>query len=123
MAVETLSSFIQNYPQSRWLANAYMARGNAYTQLRRNMGGVADYNSVGPYTSNLKLKNEARRKRSESAWTIYTVSDGIPSNQIQAIAIDGTTLWIGTPTGWHKLTSVRERAAKHGHNRSHQYPL
>ena len=99
MAVETLSSFIQNYPQSRWLANAYMARGNAYTQLRRNMEAVADYNSVGPYTSNLKLKNEARRKRSESAWTIYTVSDGIPSNQIQAIAIDGTTLWIGTPNG------------------------
>ena len=99
MSVETLSSFIQNYPQSRWLANAYMARGNAYTQLRRNMEAVADYNSVGPYTSNLKLKNEARRKRSESAWTIYTVSDGIPSNQIQAIAIDGTTLWIGTPNG------------------------
>ncbi|RKU05617.1 hypothetical protein C6502_22060 [Candidatus Poribacteria bacterium] len=99
MAVETLSSFIQNYPQSRWLAIAYMARGDAYTQLRRRTEAVADYNSVGPYTSNLKLKNEARRKRSESAWTIYTVSDGIPSNQIQAIAIDGTTLWIGTPNG------------------------
>ena len=99
MAVETLSSFIQNYPQSRWLANAYMARGDAYTQLRQNTDATADYNSVGPYTSNLKLKNEARRKRSESAWTIYTVSDGIPSNQIQAIAIDGTTLWIGTPKG------------------------
>ena len=99
MAVETLSSFIQNYPQSRWLANAYMARGDAYTQLRRNTDATADYNSVSPYTSNLKLKNEARKKRSESAWTIYTVSDGIPSNQIQAIAIDGTTLWIGTPKG------------------------
>ena len=99
MAVETLSSFIQNYPQSRWLANAYMARGDAYTQLRRNADATADYNSVSPYTSNLKLKNEARKKRSESAWTIYTVSDGIPSNQIQAIAIDGTTLWIGTPKG------------------------
>ena len=99
MAVETLSSFIQNYPQSRWLANAYMARGDAYTQLRRGTEATADYNSVSPYTSNLRLKNEARKKRSESAWTIYTVSDGIPSNQIQAIAIDGTTLWIGTPKG------------------------
>ena len=99
MAVGTLTTFIQNYPQSRWLANAYMARGNAYMQLRRGTDAVADYNSVSPYTSNLKLKNEARKKRSESAWTIYTVSDGIPSNQIQAIAIDGQTLWIGTPKG------------------------
>ena len=118
IAVETLSSFIQNYPQSRWLANAYMARGNAYMQLRRGTDAVADYNSVGPYTSNLKLKNEARKKRSESAWTIYTVSDGIPSNQIQAIAIDGTTLWIGTPKGlaqidlstgtWQPITDVTD---------------
>ncbi|RKU35485.1 hypothetical protein C6496_16770, partial [Candidatus Poribacteria bacterium] len=99
MAVGTLTTFIQNYPHSRWLANAYMARGNAYMQLRRGTDAVADYNSVSPYTSNLKLKNEARKKRSESAWTIYTVSDGVPSNQIQAIAIDGQTLWIGTPKG------------------------
>ena len=99
MAVETLNNFIQNYPQSRWLANAYMVRGDAYMQLRRNTEAVADYNSVSPYTSNLKLKSEARKKRNESAWTIYTVSDGIPSNQIQAIAVDGTTLWIGTPKG------------------------
>ena len=118
MAVETLSSFIQNYPQSRWLANAYMARGDAYMQLRRGTDAVADYNSVGPYTSNLKLKNEARKKRSESAWTIYTVSDGIPSNQIQTIAIDGTTLWIGTPKGlaqidlsagtWQPITDITD---------------
>ena len=118
MAVETLTSFIQNYPQSRWLANAYMARGDAYMQLRRGTDAVVDYNSVGPYTSNLKLKNEARRKRSESAWTIYTVSDGIPSNQIQTIAIDGTTLWIGTPKGlaqidlsagtWQPITDITD---------------
>ena len=118
MAIETLTSFIQDYPQSRWLANAYMARGDAYMQLRRGMEAIADYNSVGPYTSNLKLKSEARRKRSESAWTIYTVSDGIPSNQIQAIAIDGTTLWIGTPKGlaqidlssgaWQPITDITD---------------
>ena len=99
MAVKTLNNFIQNYPQSRWLANAYMVRGDAYIQLRQNTEAIADYNSVSPYTSNLKLKSKARKKRNESAWTIYTVSDGIPSNQIQAIAVDGTTLWIGTPKG------------------------
>lgn len=99
MAVETLSSFIQNYSQSRWLANAYIARGDAYMQLRQNTRATPDYNSAIAYTSNLKLKNEARKKRSESAWTLYTVSDGIPSNQVQAIAVDGKTLWIGTPQG------------------------
>lgn len=118
VAVETLSSFIENYPQSRWLAQAYMARGDAYTQLRRSTDAIADYNSVSPYTSNLKLKNEARKKRSESAWTIYTVSDGMPSNQIQAIAVDGETLWIGTPQGlaqidlrmgtWQPVTDITD---------------
>ena len=118
VAVETLSNFIQNYSQSRWLANAYMDRGDAYMQLRQNTDAVADYNSVSPYTSNLKLKSEARKKRNESAWTIYTVSDGIPSNQIQAIAVDGTTLWIGTPKGlaqidlsagtWQPITDITD---------------
>ncbi len=118
MAVEALTDFIQNYPQSRWLANAYMARGNAYMQLRQNTDATADYNSVSSYTSNLKLKNEARKKISESVWTIYTVSDGLPSNQIQAIAVDGQTLWIGTPKGlaqidfstgtWQLVTDVTD---------------
>ena len=118
IAVETLSNFIQNYPQSQWLARAYMARGNAYTQLRQNTSARADYNSVGPYTSNLRLKSEARKKRNESAWTIYTVSDGIPSNQIQAIAVDGKKLWIGTPKGlaqidlstgtWQPVTDITD---------------
>ena len=118
MAVETLSSFIQNYSQSRWLANAYIARGDAYMQLRQNTNATPDYNSAIAYTSNLKLKNEARKIRSESAWTIYTVSDGIPSNQVQAIAVDGETLWIGTPQGlaqidlsggtWQPVTDITD---------------
>ena len=118
IAAETLSSFIQDYPQSRWLANAYMARGDAYMQLRQNTNAIPDYNSAIAYTSNLKLKNEARKKRSESAWTIYTVSDGILSNQIQAIAIDDQTLWIGTPKGlaqidlsagtWQPITDITD---------------
>ena len=118
MAVKTLSDFIQAYPQSRWLGDAYMARGDAYMQLRQNTDAVADYNSVSPYTSNLKLKNEARKKQSEAAWTIYTVSDGLPSNQIQAIAIDEDTLWIGTPKGlaqidfstgtWQAVTNITD---------------
>ena len=118
MAVKTLTDFIQAYPQSRWLGDAYMARGEAYMQLRQNTNAFADYNSVSPYTSNLKLKNEARKKRSEAAWTIYTVSDGLPSNQIQAIAIDGETLWIGTPKGlaqidfstgtWQPVTDITD---------------
>ena len=99
IAVETLSNFILSYPQSQWLAEAYFARGEAYGQLRQNTDAIVDFNSASAHTSNLKLKHEARKKRSESAWTIYTVSEGLPSNQIQAIAVDGETLWIGTPKG------------------------
>ena len=118
IAVETLTDFILNYPQSQWVAQAYMARGDAYMQLRRNNDAIPDYSSVSAHTSNLKLKSEARKRLSESAWTIYTVSDGLPSNQIQAIAVDGETLWIGTPKGlaqidfhtgtWQPVTNITD---------------
>ncbi len=116
MAVETLRSFILNYPGSQWLAEAYLARGDAYLQLRQNKDAIADFNFVYEHTANLKMKHEARKKRDESAWTIYRVSDDLPSNQIQAIAVDGETLWIGTPKGlaqidvsmesWQPMTNI-----------------
>ena len=98
-AIRTLTDFIQRYPESKWLASAYLARGNAYLQLKQNRDAIADFGRVDELTSDLKLRLEARKKRSESAWTVYTVSDGLPSNHIQAITVDGDTLWIGTPKG------------------------
>ena len=115
-AVTTLTEFIQNYPESEWLDDAYFARGNAYLQLKQNRDAIADFSQAIEITQDAKLKRAARKKRDESAWTIYTVSDRLPSNQIQAIALDGDTLWIGTPKGlaqvnvsmgaWQPITNV-----------------
>ena len=102
-AVDTLTQFILTYPESEWLAQAYLARGNAYLQLRFNKEATSDFSFAYENTSDLKLKSEAERKRNESAWTVYTVSDGLPSNQIQAIAVDENVLWIGTPKGLAKV--------------------
>ena len=101
-AVNTLTEFIQNYPQSQWLDDAYMARGNAYLQLRQNIDALADFNTVYDI-GDARLKLLAQKKRAGSAWMVYTVSDGLPSNQIQAIAVDGDTLWIGTSKGLAKI--------------------
>jgi tetratricopeptide (TPR) repeat protein len=98
-AIETLTNFILTYPQSQWLAQAYLARGDAYLQLRQNRDATVDFTQAYEKTTDARVRQEAERKRDESAWTVYTVSDGLPSNHIQAIAVDGQTLWIGTPKG------------------------
>ena len=98
-AVTTLTTFIDNYPDSEWIDNAYMARGNAYLQLRQNDAALMDFTYVSEFGTDLNLKREAQLKLASSAWMVYTVSDKLPSNQVQAIAIDRDTLWVGTAKG------------------------
>ncbi|MCZ6678038.1 MAG: tetratricopeptide repeat protein [Candidatus Poribacteria bacterium] len=118
IAVDTLTKFILNYPESEWLIATHLARGDAFLQLRQNQDAFTDYSYAYENTPNLKMKREAQKKRDESAWTIYKVSDGLPSNQIQAVAVDGETLWIGTAKGlaqidismgsWQPMTNITE---------------
>ena len=115
-AVRTLTDFILKYPESDWVPAAHLARGDANLQLRLNKDAIADFQFAYEHTSDLKMKREARKKRDESAWTIYKVSDGLPSNQIEAVAVDGDMVWIGTPKGlaqidvsmesWQPMTNV-----------------
>ena len=98
-AVTTLTMFIESYPHSEWLDAAYMARGTAYLQLRQNMDALMDFKHVSEFATDAQLKRVAQLRRASSAWLVYTVSDKLPSNQVQAIAIDGDTLWVGTAKG------------------------
>jgi ligand-binding sensor domain-containing protein len=85
------------------LDDAYLVRGKAYLVQRYNQEALADFNQAIILSKDDVLKREAKAMRDESAWNIYTVSDGLPSNIIQAIAIDGNFLWVGTPKGVAKI--------------------
>ena len=103
-AIQTLDNFIFGYPDSPWLALAHLARGNAYLQLKQNESATFDFTLAYENSDDFKVRREAETKRNESAWTVYTVSDGgLPSNDVQALAVDGDTLWIGTPKGLAKI--------------------
>ena len=99
VAVETLTIFIQEHPDSDWVDDAYVARGSAYQQLRMNKKALDDLSTANAITTDSHLRTIIQRKREESAWTVYKVSDNLPSNNIQAIAVNGDDLWVGTPKG------------------------
>ena len=99
IAVEGLTTFIQEHPDSKWIDDAYLARGSAYQQLRMNKEALNDFSTAIAITTDPRLIPLLQKKREECAWTIYTVSDDLPSNDIQAIAVNGNDLWIGTSKG------------------------
>ncbi|MBC8230680.1 tetratricopeptide repeat protein [bacterium] len=103
MAIAILTDFINDYPYSEWIDEAYLARGKAYLAERYNQEAIADLNQAIILSEDDALKREIKAMRDESAWNVYTVSDGLPSNTIQAIAGDGNVLWIGTPKGVAKF--------------------
>ena len=98
-AIAILTEFIGSYGESEWLDNAYLARGEAYLLSKRNREAVSDFDRAIEITQDGKLRSEARKRRDACVWTVYKVSDGLPSNQIQALEVDGNTLWIGTSKG------------------------
>ncbi|MBM3237656.1 tetratricopeptide repeat protein [Candidatus Poribacteria bacterium] len=102
-AISMLTKFINTYSYSEWLDDAYLVRGKAYLVQRYNQEALADFNQAIIRSKDDVLKREAKAMRDESAWNIFTVPDGLPSNIIQAIASDGNFLWVGTPKGVAKI--------------------
>ena len=99
LAISTLTNFILTYTTSQWLPYAYTMRGRAFLKLHQNGEAITDFTTAIEMTQDLKLQQEIRQMRDSSAWMIYRVSDGLPSNKVKAIAVDGTTVWIGTSKG------------------------
>lgn len=103
VAVETLTIYIRESPHSKWIGDAHEARGDAYRKLRMNDEALHDYFIAYGMTTDPRKQETIQRKREECAWTVYTVSDNLPSNNIQAIAVNGTDLWVGTPKGLARI--------------------
>ena len=98
-AIAILTEFISKYEGSEWLDDAYLARGQAFLLSKHNREAIADFDRAIEITQDGQLRREARKRRDACVWTVYRISDGLPSNQIQALEVDGNTLWIGTPKG------------------------
>lgn len=98
-AHHTLSGFVQRYPESEWNDEARLALAIVYLRLGRKQDAATEANLVRTLSTEPALTERAEEILAESAWNVYTEAEGLPHNTIQAIAMNGTYLWIGTPKG------------------------
>ena len=96
-ALYTLKQFSRNYPNSEWVDDAHLKRAIIYLQIGDRKNAVNVANLVRQNSDDTAIIEQANEVLQASAWNIY--NDHLPDPNIQTIAVDGTSLWIGTPKG------------------------
>lgn len=97
-ALYTLRQFVRIYQDSEWVNDAILKQAAIYLKLgkRENAVNIANL-LLRQNTEDTSLVEQAKGIIRESAWNIYTKD--LPDPSIQAIAVDGSSIWIGTPKG------------------------
>lgn len=98
-ALHTLQGFIVRYPVSEWVYEARLTRAEVNLQLGKSAEAASEASLIYESSIDETVREHAKQILDQTQWTIYTDTDGLPDNQIQAITIDETKLWIGTPKG------------------------
>lgn len=98
-ALHTLNGFVLRYPESEWIYEAYLTRASVNLQLGNLEATAMDAHTVNEMTEDIEIQERAKHILDETRWKVYTDADGLPDNQTQVLATQGTRLWVGTPTG------------------------
>ena len=98
-ALHTLQGFILRYPVSEWVDEARLTRAEVNLRLGSVEAAGNEAAQVHDMSVDEALKERAKQILDQTRWTVYTVANNLPDNQVQAIAVDGTRLWVGTPSG------------------------
>ena len=98
-ALHTLRGFILRYPISEWVYEARLTRAGVNLELGRISAAASEASLVYESSIDETVQEHAKQILDRTQWTVYTNADGLPDNQIQAIASDETKLWIGTAKG------------------------
>ncbi len=96
-ALNTLQRFVDIYRNSDWVDDANLKRAIIYLQLGQTKNAVNKAKRVQQNSVDPAIIAQAKEVVRSSAWNIFT--HDLPDLNIQAIAVDGTSLWIGTPKG------------------------
>lgn len=97
LALRTLERFVEIFPNSEFVDDAYLKQAIIHLQLGNREDAVNIAQGILRITEDQDIIDQAKDVRQASAWNIYT--QDLPDTNIQAIAVDGTSLWIGTPKG------------------------
>ena len=98
-ALHTLQGFVMRYPVSEWVYEARLIRAEVHLKLGNTAEAGDEAAQVHDMSVDERIKERAKQILDQTRWTVYTTADGLPDNDIQAIAADGTRLWVGTPNG------------------------
>ena len=98
-ALHTLQGFVLRYPVSEWVYEARLTRAEVNLKLGRVEEAGNEAAQVHDMSVDEVLKDRAKQILDQTRWTIYTVAEYLSDNRVQAIAVDGTRLWVGTPSG------------------------
>lgn len=76
--------------------------GDTTSNALKGISADADDNiwfAVSDYVTRVTVETGGLVKFDGTEWTTYTVADGLPSTDVQALVIDGNTVWVSTPEG------------------------
>ena len=98
-ALHILQGFVMRYPVSEWVYEARLTRAEVNLKLGRTMEAGNEASQVHDMSVDETIKERAKQILDQTRWKVYTATDGLPDNRVQAITTDGTRLWVGTPNG------------------------
>ncbi len=106
IALNTLRQFVRVYPDSVYVNDALLKQATIHLQQgnRKNAVDIANL-FLRQHPDDLSMVEQAKEIIRASVWNIYT--NFLPDPSIQAIAVDGSTLWIGTPKGIVQIETGR----------------
>lgn len=98
-ALHTLRGFLLRYPVGDRVYEARLTRA----EVNLKLGSVEEAGNEAAEVYNMSVdeavKERAKQLLDQTRWTVYTVANNLPDNRVQAIAVDGTRLWVGTASG------------------------
>ncbi len=109
-----LIQLISDFPASQWGADVHYILARIYLQQRRNEDAIQELAKVLDESTDADLIDKATRMLDECVWLVYTSSDGLPSNNIRALAQDGNYIWVGTAAGVTLFDLEKKEFANNG---------
>ena len=98
-AERILLQLISDFPLSQWGDDAHYILAKVYHQERRNEDAIQELLKVMNESSDAALAAAAQQMLDECIWVVYDVSDGLPSDDVRALARDENCIWAGTSAG------------------------
>ncbi len=98
-AAHILLPFLSDYPSSEWSDDAHYVLAKVYHRQRRNESAIEELKWVMNESTDAELITAAQQMLDECAWIVYGVSDGLSSEDVHALALDGHYMWVATATG------------------------